>query len=164
MLAISKQTDYAVRMVLHLAALEPGALVSITDLAKSRHLPVPFVRRTVGLLTQTGVLEALRGARGGLRLGRPAAEISLLDVLVAVEGPIALNSCQEAERTCPLVSGCPVGSVWTGASRVLEDHLRAVRFSDLASDHHHRRAHRAWTSSSSLDATNLPERTPTWMH
>ena len=68
----------------------------------------------------------------GIRLAKPARDISLLDVVDAVEGGVGLNHCTEGQRGCPMATECPVQSVWTGATHVLEAHLGAVRFDTLA--------------------------------
>ena len=132
MLGISRQTDYAARVVLHLACLAPGAKVPIADIAKHRMLPLDFVRRIVGDLVKAGILATSRGSGGGVSLARPAEEISLGEVVHAMEGGIALNHCVSDRRVCPLAAGCPVQSVWVDATQVLDDYLTTVRFSALA--------------------------------
>ena len=132
MLGISRQTDYAARVVLHLACLAPGAKVPIADIAKHRMLPLDFVRRIVGDLVKAGILKTSRGSGGGVSLARPAAEISLGEVVHAMEGGIALNHCVSDRRVCPLAAQCPVQSVWVEATQVLDDYLVSVRFDLLA--------------------------------
>ena len=132
MLGISRQTDYATRLVLHLACLEPGTQVAIAEIAKVRLLPVPFVRRLVGLLVKEGLVSSSRGSGGGVRLARPAQEISLLDVVQAIEGPVALNHCVGSPQDCGLSEHCPGHSAWTGATQLLTQHLASVRFDVLA--------------------------------
>jgi Rrf2 family protein len=134
MIGISRQTDYAARLLLHLATLEEGAQVSIAEISKLRLLPVSFVRRLVGSLVKADLLLTARGSGGGIRLGRPAAEISLLDVIAAVEGGIVLNQCLDGKHVCPLANGCPVQGAWAAATRALETHLADVRFDALARD------------------------------
>ncbi len=132
MLGISRQTDYASRIVLHLACLEKGARVPIAEIAHRRLLPAPFVRRVIGRLVSAGIVATVRGAGGGVALARPAAEISLLDVVRAMEGGIVLNACVDAPHSCPLATKCPVQAAWTDATRALEANLAAVRFDSLS--------------------------------
>ncbi len=132
MIGIARQTDYAARVVLHLACLEPGAQVTVAEIAKKRLLPAPFVRRVVGKLVAAGILATMRGMGGGVRLARPASEISLLDVVAALEGGITLNRCVDNPKACPLAAACPVQRAWTDATRQLEATLAAVRFDQLA--------------------------------
>ncbi len=132
MLGISRQTDYAARVVLHLACLAPGARVPLADIAKHRMLPLDFVRRIVGDLVKAGILMTSRGSGGGVSLARAASDISLGEVVQATEGSMALNHCVSDRRVCPLAAGCPVQSVWVDATQVLSDFLASVRFDTLA--------------------------------
>jgi Rrf2 family protein len=138
MIGINRQTDYAARIILHLACLEQGAQASIAEIAKQRLLPVPFVRRLVARLVKNGILKTARGAAGGIRLARPAERISLLDVVNAMEGGIVLNRCVDAVSFCPLSVRCPVQKAWTDATQLLERHLASINFSVLA---HSRKRH-----------------------
>jgi Rrf2 family protein len=138
LLVIRRETDYAVRTVLHLASLGPGAPVRVRDVALQKQLPLSFVRRIVARLRAAGLLETTRGMGGGIRLSRPASEISMLDVVQAMEGPIALNPCVIPSHTCPLRAGCPAQRAWCEASEILERYLSSTRFDALAaatSDH-----------------------------
>ena len=132
MLRITRDTDYAARMLLHLACLGDDAQVSIRVIAAQRHLPVPFVRRLVARLVEAGLLATTRGASGGIRLARPAHNMSLADVVTAMEGPLALNDCVGDARACPLSRRCPVNGAWSEATRALEQTLANVRFDALA--------------------------------
>jgi len=132
MIGISRQTDYAARIVLHLACLPAGTQVPIRQIAEQRQLPVPFVRRLVALLVGKGILQSSRGSAGGVQLGKPAQRITLLDLVRAMEGPIALNQCVDNDQACPFAGTCPVQMAWTGASRALEEHLATVDFAALA--------------------------------
>jgi DNA-binding IscR family transcriptional regulator len=67
-----------------------------------------------------------------VRLARPAADISLGEVVHAMEGGVALNHCVSDRRVCPLAAQCPVQSVWVDATQVLDDYLASVRFDALA--------------------------------
>lgn len=143
LLGIRRETDYAVRTVLHLATLEEGASVQVRDVADQRLLPLSFVRRIVARLGAAGLLETTRGQGGGIRLARPAAEISMLDVVQAMEGEISLNPCVAEPHTCPLAEGCPAQRAWAGASALLEGHLASIRFDALAgTSPDHRVAHK----------------------
>lgn len=143
MLQIARHTDYAARIVLHLACLEEGTQASIAEIAAQRLLPAPFVRRLIGRLVRGGILATVRGSGGGIRLARPASGISLLDVVRVMEGPIALNHCVDNDHACPFSSQCPVQTAWTDATRVLEAQLAAARFDQLArGPEGHQAAHR----------------------
>lgn len=142
MLGIRRETDYAVRTVLHLASLPPGTQVQVKDVAAQKMLPLSFVRRIVARLGTAGLLSTTRGLRGGIALARPASAISLLDVVLAMDDPVALNQCLDSDHTCPLRASCPAHAAWRDATAVLEEHLRRVSFDDLAAGRRHKGAHR----------------------
>jgi Rrf2 family protein len=131
MQGILRHTDYALRVVFHLAALGAGARVQVKDIAERRLMPAPFVRRVVARLAANGILSTVRGSGGGVRLARPADAISLLDVVRAMEGGIVLNRCVVDRPACPLAETCPVQRAWCEATRLLEEHLGSVAFADL---------------------------------
>ncbi len=132
MIGIGRHTDYAARIVLHLATLEAGARITAADIAAKRLLPPAFVRRIVGKLAEAGILRTTRGARGGVTLARPAREISLLDVVKAMEGGLVLNACVDTPSACPLAVACPVNKAWCEATDTLAASLAKVRFDRLA--------------------------------
>ena len=132
MIGIGRHTDYASRIVLHLALRGEGARATAADIAEQGLLPRAFVRRIVGRLAAAGILRTVRGARGGVALARPAAEISLLDIVNAMEGGLVLNPCAANPHACPLAVHCPVQKAWVGATSGLEAHLAAVRFDRLS--------------------------------
>jgi Rrf2 family protein len=143
MLGIGRHTDYAARLLLHLACLPAGSRVTIAEVSTQRLLPAAFVRRLVGKLTRAGILATVRGLGGGIRLAKPASDITLLDLVNAMEGGVALNHCVDNLHSCPLAAGCPVQSAWSGITRSLEKNLSAVTFADLAvAPPHHLEAHR----------------------
>jgi len=142
MIAIARHTDYAARLILHLASLEPGARTPIAVVARQRRLPLAFVRRTLAPLVRAGIIETVRGQGGGIRLGRPAARISLLDLVRVMEGGVVLNPCVHDVGACPFARKCPVREAWTGVTRDLERSLARVRFDALARAPGHAAAHR----------------------
>ena len=132
MIGIGRHTDYAARIVLHLATLERGARITSAEIAARRLLPPAFVRRIVGKLADAGILRTTRGAGGGVTLARPAGEITLLDVVKAMEGGLVLNACVDTPTACPLTAVCPVNGAWCDATDTLAASLSRVRFDTLA--------------------------------
>jgi FeS assembly SUF system regulator len=110
-----------------------GARVSATQLAEETGLPAPTVQKLVSRLTAAGLLRSSRGVRGGLKLARPAAAITLADIVEAVEGPIALTACVEHGRhDCTLESACMVRPHWPLINETLRDALAQVSLTRLA--------------------------------
>ncbi len=128
---ITRQADYAVRAVLHVAQLKDGERLATSVIAEEENIPLPFLAKIVSQLSVKGILDAMRGASGGVRLARPAAEISLLEVIEAIDGEIAFNRCVLNEDVCPNISTCPVHEVWCDAQRELIHRLQNTRFDDL---------------------------------
>src|SRR5512141_1753163 len=115
MISISRQTDYACRVLLHLALLPPEARVTAQDISRRRIIPRAFVRRIITELGKAQLITTTRGSGGGVALARPSSEISLLQVVEAMEGPLALNPCTLDPATCPLLQTCPVHDEWMHA-------------------------------------------------
>ena len=109
------------------------ARISTGDLARETGLPLPTVQKLVSQLVRGGLLQSARGAGGGLRLARPAAAISLADIVEAVEGPIALTSCVEgAKHDCALEASCAVRPHWGVVNEALRGALADVPLTRLA--------------------------------
>ena len=132
MLAIGRHTDYAARVVLHLASSKDGARVTARAIAEKRLIPRAFVRRIVSRLSAAGILRTTRGQGGGITLARPPSKISLLDVLEAMEGPVVLNGCVAEPGSCPISDACPVRRCWGGVNARLAKDLGRQSFAMLA--------------------------------
>jgi Rrf2 family protein len=132
MLTISRETDYAARVILHLTLQGPDSRVTAQQIAGQRLIPRALVRRVVTRLAAAGLISTTRGADGGITLARPAGEITLLEVVEAFEGPLALNICTVEPEACPLMPACTVHDAWVHARQVLRHHLREITFDKLA--------------------------------
>lgn len=130
---LSSMADYAV-VTMSAAARHCGGLrVSAGELARETGLPAPTVQKLVSRLTAAGLLRSSRGVGGGLKLGRPAAAITLADIVEAVEGPIALTSCVEQGRhDCTLEDACAVRPHWPVVNAALRDALAGVSLTELS--------------------------------
>jgi Rrf2 family protein len=128
---ITRQADYAVRAVLNVAKLEEGERLATSVIAEEENIPLPFLAKIVSQLSVKGILDAMRGASGGVRLARPPAEITLLEVIEAIDGEISLNRCVLNEEACTSTDSCPVHEVWCDAQRDLVRRLELTRFDSL---------------------------------
>lgn len=130
---LSSMADYAVVTMSAAARHCGGARTSAAELAKETGLPVPTVQKVVSLLSRAGLLRSIRGAGGGLQLGRPAAAITLADIVEAVEGPIALTSCVEhGKHDCALEGSCCVQPHWALVNETMRGALAGVPLTQLA--------------------------------
>ncbi len=133
-LQISRKIDYGLRAMIHLASLPPGKIASLQDLSTTLHLPREFLAKILKVLTARGVVRSARGAHGGYQLARPARDISFLEVIEAVEGPVQLNVCLDHKDRCDVSAGCTMYQVWkVGQDRMLEVY-RKTSLAELAAE------------------------------
>lgn len=119
---VSQRLDYTLRMLVALARLPHGATTASGDLAIRLGLPRRFGEQQMTALAKTGIVEARRGTGGGSTLGRPAREITVLDVVKAVQGE-ALD--------VPRATSSATAEMWGRAAEALEEELRATTLADL---------------------------------
>ncbi|HKP33418.1 MAG TPA: Rrf2 family transcriptional regulator [Sphingomicrobium sp.] len=106
---LSHLADYAVVLMTAAARYPTGARLSATELSGDTGVPLPTAQKLMGQLAASGLLSSARGAGGGFALARPATEISLADIVEAVEGPIALTMCSDGtNHDCILDAHCRV--------------------------------------------------------
>ncbi|MFZ5645353.1 MAG: RrF2 family transcriptional regulator [Bacillota bacterium] len=107
---LNQATDYAFRAVLYLSLMPRGQVVEAKFIAEEEHIPMRFLLKILRLLTQAGVVESYRGINGGYALSRPPAEITMLDVIEAIEGPIKINRCLISPEECSkkFSARCPI--------------------------------------------------------
>ncbi len=129
---LSRRGDYGLRLVLELALASPGEFVSAAPIAEKQDIPLAFLSKIVNQLVVAGLVRTQRGTRGGMILTRPPADISLLDVVEALEGPILLNTCLRAPGTCQRDTFCPIYTAWGQAQAALVQSLRSTTFDVLA--------------------------------
>ncbi|MBI4769567.1 MAG: Rrf2 family transcriptional regulator [Chloroflexi bacterium] len=129
---ITRQADYAVRTVLDLARLPMGQRVRTGEIAERQRIPPTFLAKIVAQLSVAGLVRTTRGAQGGLTLARPPEEITLLEVVETIDGPVMLNSCASHPEHCPFGASCVVQHVWADVQAAVTDRLRATTFADLA--------------------------------
>jgi len=130
---LSSMADYAVVTMTAAARHCGGARVSAGQLAEETGLPAPTVQKLVSRLTAAGLLRSTRGVGGGLKLARPAAAITLADIVEAVEGPIALASClEESSGGCQIEQACSVKPHWPVVNQALRGALAQVSLTQLS--------------------------------
>lgn len=134
---LTRAADYGVRAMVHLAGLKPDARCSITELARATEVPDAFLNKVMQRLTAAGLIASHRGPAGGFRLNTPAASVSILQVVEAIEGPLQLNLCTNRcadGPTCGRAPWCPVHLVWEHAQAKLREILGASSIDALARD------------------------------
>ena len=129
---ITRRADYGVRTMLDMASLEAGAVGLTHEVAARQGIPLPFLAKIVPALTRAGLLRSQRGAGGGITLARPADQITLLEVVEAIDGPLALNMCVLWPEDCGRSGTCPVHEIWCDARSLLADRLSRTTIAELA--------------------------------
>jgi len=134
MLRISKLTDYGTVILAHLAANRSG-LSSAAEVAAETGLGLATVSKLLKNLGKSGLVSSTRGAQGGYRLSRDAAEISAADVIDALEGPVSITECSAHDSHCGLESTCNVGNAWQRINVAIRRALTEITLSDLLRNH-----------------------------
>jgi Rrf2 family protein len=129
---ITRQADYAIRAVRYLAKQGANQRSATSTVAKEMQIPPSFLAKIISQLSIAGLLHTSRGARGGVTLAREPKEISLLDVVEAIDGPILLNECVGDPAGCVFEGECPLHPIWADAQQQLVKSLRESRFDVLS--------------------------------
>ena len=134
MIRMTKLTDYGIVLLTHIARHPERLTQNAPDLASLAHLPLPTVSKILKLLAREGLLVPHRGAKGGFSLARAADEITVADVIEALEGPIALTECSAhgGSDRCGIESLCPVTSNWRRINQAVLDALRGITLAEMA--------------------------------
>src|SRR5436309_13041284 len=113
MIRMTRLADYGIVLLTHIARHPERLTRNAPELAAAAHLPLPTVSKILKVLAREGLLVAHRGAKGGFSLARRPEEISVAEIISALEGPIAITECSvHAPGQCELEWLCPVGSNW----------------------------------------------------
>lgn len=131
MLEITRQADYALRATVEVARMEYGERAPTATIAERQQIPLPFLAKIVSQLVVRGILEATRGASGGVSLARPADTITMLEVIEAIDGPITINRCTRDPVVCELSATCPFCEIFTDAQQQLVDKLNGTTLQNL---------------------------------
>jgi FeS assembly SUF system regulator len=130
MLRISKLTDYAILMMVELT--RDREVLSAHALAERIRVEVPTASKVLKLLAGRGLLESFRGASGGYRVTRSAADISVAEVIAAIEGPIAMTECSVEQGLCSQEDSCDLRGNWQRISMAVADALEQVSLDEMA--------------------------------
>lgn len=126
---ITRQADYALRAMLFLARQDERAPTS--KIAETQKIPSSFLAKIISQLSIAGLIHTSRGAGGGVALARKPEEISLLDVVEAIDGPITLNECTSNPTLCMFGETCPLHEVWCETQKDMVRKLQDATFDKL---------------------------------
>lgn len=131
---ITRATEYSVRAVLHLAACYPAAVVSKQEICAAEGITPAFLTKIFQPLIRSGLVRSKRGVAGGFALARNPAQVTLLDVMKAVDEPLTLNLCLLEGHPCERECTCPVHDLWTEARERLEEIFGRSSLAELAGE------------------------------
>jgi Rrf2 family protein len=132
-LRLTNAADYAIRAMLHMACLPEDGIALRNDVARIQGIPPSFMAKILRNLAKAGLLRSTRGVHGGFTLGRPATEISLLDIVEAIEGPLGIVDCMTEPCACEMADDCPAQPVWESVQTQMANVLSAATLEDLVS-------------------------------
>ena len=134
---ITRECDYAIRITLLLAALEKGNIAGASAISEAQSIPKQFTLKILRELMEAGYVKSFKGARGGYCLSKGADEISLKDVISAIDGELAVNDCLICGYKCNRVDNvkdCPVHRRLEKLNSAIDDELSSISFADLLAD------------------------------
>ena len=129
---ITRQADYAIRAVLYVSKLGLNQRAATSQIALEQRIPPSFLAKIISQLSIAGLLQTSRGARGGVMLAKAAEDITLLEVVESIDGPIALNECVNDENACSFTGECPLRPIWCDAQEELVNRLKNTNFAQFA--------------------------------
>lgn len=128
---LSRRADYGVRAMVDVALQHPTTRTIVSEIAKRQDISPSFLAKIVPRLARAGLVRTSLGAAGGIALAAPPEEISLLQIIEAIDGPFALNLCSLNPAECRHYANCSVCQVWGKAQTHLNQTLAQTRLSDL---------------------------------
>jgi Rrf2 family iron-sulfur cluster assembly transcriptional regulator len=132
-LRLTSAADYAIRAMIHLACLPDGGVALRSEIAEAQFIPTSFMAKILRSLVRARILRSSRGVNGGFALARPAAEINMLEIVEAIEGPLAMTDCVPNPSGCGWSVDCPASTVWAKVQMNVKDTLRESSLEDLVS-------------------------------
>lgn len=133
MIKLTKLADYAVVLMSSIAE-HPEAVHAAAEIARDTHIPAPTASKILGAMTRAGLLTSHRGLKGGFSLARPPQDITVADVIGAIDGPIALTNCMEhASGDCDILDSCRVRGYWHRINGAVKAALEGVTLAEISS-------------------------------
>lgn len=131
MIRLTKAGEYGLRAIRYMVENGHEERISIGDISIDKKIPEPFLRKLFKPLVQQGIVNSTRGVSGGVRLSRAPEDITVLEVVEALEGPLALNECLLEDNSCEFLSGCGMHDVWDEAQSAMAKVLRSRNLTHL---------------------------------
>ncbi len=131
MIRMTKQADYGIVLLARMAE-EPERQVTAAEAAAATQLPAPTVSKILKALARAGLLDSLRGVKGGYRLARPAEEINVADIISALDGPIAITECiDDTPGECSQEPSCAIRGHWQRINDAIRGALEGITLAEM---------------------------------
>ena len=130
-LRLTNAADYAIRSMLYIGSFPKDRVVIRSEVADAQNIPLGFMAKILRSLVRADLLRSSRGVNGGFTLARSAGEINLLEIVEAIEGPIALTDCVPDPEGCEHSSNCPAAVVWAEVQEQIAETLRGATLEAL---------------------------------
>ena len=127
---LSRKSDYGLRAALELARLYEAGFLPARQIAETHGLPIAFVKKLMQILCRAGLVTASVGQQGGYWLARPPEQISIRELLEALEGDLSPVACLIPDADCKLVAGCPTRRVWSQIDQKMQQALQGISLQD----------------------------------
>lgn len=132
---LSTRSRYGLRLMFELAIAEAGRPVMLRDIAEHQNLSEKYLGKLIILLRQAGLVRSVRGAHGGYMLSRAAPEITLKEIITALEGDLVLVDCTVDQTVCPRSVRCPTRNIWCGLNTAVDGFLAGISLEDVIVDY-----------------------------
>lgn len=129
---LSKSCEYAIRAALHVASADRRDYIAVREISDALGIPYPFLAKIVQALTQSGLFQSMRGPNGGVALGRSASQITLKEIVVAVDGPAVFRECVLGLPGCGDRKPCPLHEQWAPAREQVHQMFGTASLADTA--------------------------------
>ncbi len=132
---ITRQADYAIRVVIFLAHKGQKRLVPAKEIAETAAIPRSFLPGIISILAKRKIVVTEKGKGGGVRLAKKPDEITVLDIVEAVDGTPQMNVCMERPDACPFVEFCKMHEIWKEIQNYIHSKLKGTKISDVLVDY-----------------------------
>jgi len=129
---VTREGDYGIRSVLYLARQPIKKVSFVNEISEEYKIPRSFLAKILQKLVRAKIVRSYRGVKGGFSLAKPARDITVLSVLEAIEGNMAVNICISDKKKCTFSKHCPTHSLWATVQSKITDTLKKTNFEDLA--------------------------------
>lgn len=127
---ITRKTDYAIRSILHLCE-KRNKIADVKEIAREKFIPKIFLSKILQKLSKKGIVKSLKGKGGGFYLLKNPSNLTLMDVIEAIQGPISINLCVIDKRKCKLSNVCTVHPIWINLRKEIEKKFKMITFKEL---------------------------------